>query len=102
MALFLDEQCVSGLVTMQDALEAVEEVFREQGRGNVVNVPRVRALLKGGILRITSLSLSTNAQTLRNGPRLLSNSFPATGEFTRLRLAAGRLPAGQRRGRITS
>ena len=44
MAVFLDERCVAELLTMDDALAAVEEVFREQGRGGVVNVPRVRAL----------------------------------------------------------
>lgn len=58
MPLFLDEECVTGLVTMQDALEALDELFREQGRGGVVNVPRVRAPVKGGILRITAGVLS--------------------------------------------
>ncbi len=58
MPLFLDEECVTGLVTMQDALEVLEELFREQGRGGVVNVPRVRAPVKGGILRITAGVLS--------------------------------------------
>jgi len=58
MPLFLDEECVTSLVTMDDALEVVEELFREQGRGGVVNVPRVRAPVKGGILRITTAVLS--------------------------------------------
>ena len=58
MPLFMDEECVTGLVTMDDALEALEELFREQGRGGVVNVPRVRAPVKGGILRITAGVLS--------------------------------------------
>jgi ornithine cyclodeaminase/alanine dehydrogenase-like protein (mu-crystallin family) len=58
MPLFLDEECVTGLVTMDDALEALDELFREQGRGGVVNVPRVRAPVKGGILRITAGVLS--------------------------------------------
>lgn len=58
MPLFLDEECVTGLVTMDDALEVLEELFREQGRGGVVNVPRVRAPVKGGILRITTAVLS--------------------------------------------
>lgn len=58
MALLLDEQCIKGLVGMPDALEAVEEVFREQGRGTVLNVPRVRAPVKGGIVRITAAVLS--------------------------------------------
>ena len=57
-ALFLDEQCVRQLVAMDDALAAVEEVFAEQGRGRVFNVPRVRAPVKGGTLRITAAVLS--------------------------------------------
>jgi ornithine cyclodeaminase/alanine dehydrogenase-like protein (mu-crystallin family) len=58
MPLFIDERCIAGLLTMEDALSAVEEVFREQGRGSVINVPRVRAPLKGGVLRITAGVLS--------------------------------------------
>lgn len=58
MTIFLDEQCVSDLVRMDDALEAVEEVFRAAGDGAVTNVPRVRAPLKDGVLRITAGVLS--------------------------------------------
>jgi ornithine cyclodeaminase/alanine dehydrogenase-like protein (mu-crystallin family) len=58
MTIFIDENCVSKLVTMQDALDAVEEVFGEFGKGNVTNVPRVRAPLKNGILRITAAVLN--------------------------------------------
>ena len=54
MTIFLDERCVSELVRMDDALDAVEEVFREAGNGAVTNVPRVRAPLNNGILRITA------------------------------------------------
>ncbi len=57
-ALFLDEACVRQLVTMEDALAAVEEVFAAQGRGGVFHVPRVRAPVKGGTLRITAAVLS--------------------------------------------
>jgi alanine dehydrogenase len=57
-ALFLDEASVRQLVTMDDALAAVEEVFAAQGRGEVYNVPRVRAPVKGGTLRITAAVLS--------------------------------------------
>ena len=57
-ALFLDEACVRQLVTMEDALGAVEEVFGAQGRGGVFNVPRVRAPVTGGTLRITAAVLS--------------------------------------------
>lgn len=58
ITLFLNEACVRRLVTMDDALAAVEEVFAAQGRGEVFNVPRVRAPVKGGTLRITAAVLS--------------------------------------------
>jgi alanine dehydrogenase len=58
MTIFLDEACIGKLVTMQDALEAVEDVFAELGKGNVTNVPRLRAPLKNGILRITAAVLN--------------------------------------------
>jgi alanine dehydrogenase len=58
MAILIDEKCIKSLVTMDDALAAVEEVFREQGRGQVINVPRVRVPVQGGTLRITAAVLS--------------------------------------------
>ncbi len=58
MTLFLDEKCVAGLVGMDDALEAIEQVFAEVGRGTVANVPRIRAPLKDGTLRITAAVLN--------------------------------------------
>lgn len=61
MALLIDESCIKQLVTMDDALAAVEEVFREQGKGGIAsvsNVPRVRVPVKGGTLRITAAVLS--------------------------------------------
>lgn len=57
MALLLDERCIRGLVAMPDALDAVEEVFRELGHGRALNVPRVRAPVRGGILRLTAAVL---------------------------------------------
>ncbi len=58
MAILLDEQCIRSLIGMPDALDAVEEVFRAQGNGQVYNVPRVRAPVKGGIVRITAAVLA--------------------------------------------
>jgi len=58
MTLLIDEKCIQQLITMDDALAAVEEVFHAQGEGGVINVPRVRAPVKGGILRITAGVLS--------------------------------------------
>ena len=59
MTLFLDEKCVANLLGMDDALSAVEEAFAEVGRGTVTNVPRVRAPLGDGTLRITAAVLNT-------------------------------------------
>lgn len=91
MALFIDERCIAGLLTMDDALSAVEEVFREQGRGHVVNVPRVRAPLKGGVLRITAgvlsyrglygVKVSSTAVFGRNAGRMFSLYREETGEL---------------------
>jgi ornithine cyclodeaminase/alanine dehydrogenase-like protein (mu-crystallin family) len=58
MTIFLDEACIAKLVTMQDALAALEEVFAELANGHVANVPRVRAPLTNGILRITAAVLN--------------------------------------------
>jgi alanine dehydrogenase len=58
MTIFLDEKAVMRLVSMDDALEATEEVFRETGKGNVTNVPRVRVPLNDGTLRITAAVLN--------------------------------------------
>jgi alanine dehydrogenase len=58
MTIFLDEATVMRLVGMSDALDATEEVFREAGQGNVTNVPRVRASLNDGTLRITAAVLN--------------------------------------------
>ncbi|HEY4919699.1 MAG TPA: ornithine cyclodeaminase family protein [Xanthobacteraceae bacterium] len=58
MTIFLDEKTVMGLVGMADALDATEEVFREAGRRNVTNVPRVRVPLNDGTLRITAAVLN--------------------------------------------
>lgn len=58
MTIFLDESSVARLLTMQDAIDAVEEVFFNLGKGNVTNVPRVRVPLNEGILRITAAVLN--------------------------------------------
>jgi alanine dehydrogenase len=58
MTIFLDEKTVLRLVGMSDALEATEEVFRETGKGNVTNVPRIRVPLNDGTLRITAAVLN--------------------------------------------
>lgn len=54
MTLFLDEATVAKLVNMDDALQSTEAVFRDAGHDDVINIPRVRAPLAKGILRITA------------------------------------------------
>ncbi|MBI4013662.1 MAG: ornithine cyclodeaminase family protein [Candidatus Rokubacteria bacterium] len=52
MALLLTEAEVTALLPMSLALEAVEEVFRWQGEGRLVNRPRVRLPVPGGVLHV--------------------------------------------------
>ncbi len=52
MALLLTEAEVTALLPMSLALEAVEEVFRWQGEGRLVNRPRVRLPVPGGLLHV--------------------------------------------------
>jgi len=52
VALLLTEQEVARLLPMAVALEAVEEAFRWQGQGKVVNRPRVRLKVPGGLLHV--------------------------------------------------
>ena len=54
MALFLTEDDVSGLLTMDIALEAVEEGFRQQAKGGATNSPRTRIGLPGGAFNFMS------------------------------------------------
>lgn len=42
MVLFLGEDDVRQILTMSDAIKALEETFRQQGQGNVINQPRQR------------------------------------------------------------
>lgn len=58
MTIFLDEACVKGLVSMDDALEVTEEVFFNLGKGTVTNLPRIRIPLNEGTLRITAAVLN--------------------------------------------
>lgn len=52
MALFLREQDVADLLTMREALTAVEKAFREQGQGRAPNQPRRRVRLPQGVLHV--------------------------------------------------
>jgi ornithine cyclodeaminase/alanine dehydrogenase-like protein (mu-crystallin family) len=50
--LYLTEEQVEGLVTMADAMAAVEECFRHQGEGRATNEPRRRVRVPGGLLHV--------------------------------------------------
>jgi alanine dehydrogenase len=52
MALFLREEEVAALLSMPDAIDAVEEAFRRVGRGEGVNRPRQRVQMPGGTLQV--------------------------------------------------
>ena len=52
MPLYLTEEDVNGLVSMADAMTAVEECFRHQGEGKATNEPRRRARVPGGVLHV--------------------------------------------------
>lgn len=69
MAIFLTEAEVSQLMTMKDALEVVEEGFREQGLGIALNKSRAR-------LRVPKGSMNIMAATV---PGLNASGFKAYG-----------------------
>lgn len=52
MAHLLKEEDVRNLLSMDDALSAVEDAFRAQAAGNAVNVPRQRGALPGVTLNV--------------------------------------------------
>jgi alanine dehydrogenase len=54
MTLYLSEEDVGALLTIEDALEAVEGSFRRLAAGAVENRPRYRIRLEGGILAVMS------------------------------------------------
>ncbi len=58
MALYLTEQEVTGLLTMPDALWAVESVFKLQATGDATNEPRRRVRAQGSTLMTMSGAVS--------------------------------------------
>lgn len=54
MAIFLTEQDVTQLLTMEDALAAVEAVFKSQAKGEATNEPRRRVRASGATLHVMS------------------------------------------------
>ncbi|MCS6818135.1 MAG: ornithine cyclodeaminase family protein [Blastocatellia bacterium] len=57
MALLLTESDVERLLTMEMALEAVEEAFREQAEGRAINEPRRRLRVPRGTLHLMSAAV---------------------------------------------
>ena len=57
MALFLDEQEVTDLLSMQMAVVAVEDALRQQGLGTAANNPRTRVRLPTGQLHMMAAAL---------------------------------------------
>jgi len=56
-ALFLREADVEALLTMDEAIEAVEAAFRALGEGRAENRPRARATVPGGVLNVMCAAL---------------------------------------------
>lgn len=56
-ALFLREADIEALLTMDEAIEAVEAAFRALGEGNAQNRPRARVYVPGGVLNVMSAAL---------------------------------------------
>jgi len=57
--LFITEDEVGRLLTMAEALEAVEEALRRHGQGGAVNRPRARVQVPQGILHVMAAGLQT-------------------------------------------
>ena len=57
MTLLLSEKDVSALLDMREVVEAVEECFRKQGKGEAVNSPRTRSTVPGSVLNVMHASL---------------------------------------------
>jgi ornithine cyclodeaminase/alanine dehydrogenase-like protein (mu-crystallin family) len=57
MPLFLREQDVATLLTMEDALAAVEQAFRLQGLGQADSQPRQRPRLEGSTFQSMSAAV---------------------------------------------
>src|ERR1041385_7622896 len=88
MALYLTEQDVTQLLTMDDALAAVEGVFKAYATGTAANESRRRARAGGATLNVMSAAvaniagfdglLGLKAYTVsRNGYRFVVNLFDA-------------------------
>jgi ornithine cyclodeaminase/alanine dehydrogenase-like protein (mu-crystallin family) len=62
MALYLTEQDVTQLLTMEDTLAAVEAVFKSQATGDATNEPRRRVRAAGAVLQVMSGAVANFAE----------------------------------------
>jgi alanine dehydrogenase len=59
MALYLTEDDVGRLLTMEACIEALEEAFRQWAEGAAANHPRARTAMRGGLLHTLSAASDT-------------------------------------------
>lgn len=88
MAYFFTEEDVKRLLSMQDAMEVVEEAFRQLGEAEAVNRPRSRVHLPGTILHVMPAGskvwevLGLKAYiTTRGNARFLFHLYRTDGEL---------------------
>ena len=86
MPLYVKNADVQNLLTMKDALAAVEEVFLRWGQGKAVNHPRQRTRMPGGALQMmTAVDTEAGAGFKTNGGRGVGNIVQLydsrTGDF---------------------
>jgi ornithine cyclodeaminase/alanine dehydrogenase-like protein (mu-crystallin family) len=98
MALLLTEADVTALLPMSLALDAVEEVFRWQGEGKLVNRPRVRLPVPGGLFHVMPAALPgahvmglKAYSTVRGGNKFVVLLFSAASGALRAVIEADRL-----------
>ena len=97
MALFFTEEDVARLLTMDDAVSAVEDAFRQLGEGSAVNHPRARVGLPGTTLHVMPAGsaewglLGLKAYIAkRTGARFLFHLYDTSGQLQAV-MAADRL-----------
>ena len=82
MALFLREEDVRRLLSMEHALAAVENAFVEQARGNAANFPRQRSASHGVSINILcATSAALDAAAIKCYP-IVRNDISVGSSFT--------------------